>query len=70
MLLGSEAPTLPADAAQTVSLAEEMESLWAERLAFSPRRERARMLLERIRALEQSGNVEGARELAEEMRRL
>ena len=70
VLLGSEAPTLPAAAAQTVSLAEEMESLWAERLAFSPRRERARMLLERIRALEQSGNVEGARELAEEMRRL
>lgn len=57
-------------AAQTVALAEEMEALWAERLAFSPRRERARLLLERIRALEQSGDVEGARELAEEMRRL
>jgi hypothetical protein len=47
-----------------------MEALWAERLAFSPRRERARVLLERIRALEVSGDVEGARELAEEMRRL
>ena len=70
VLLGSEAPTLPAAAAQTVSLAEEMESLWAERLAFSPSRARARMLLERIRALEQSGDVRGARELAEEMRRL
>jgi hypothetical protein len=51
-------------------LSEEMEALWAERLAFSPRRERARALLERIRALERSGDVERARELAEEMRRL
>jgi hypothetical protein len=57
-------------AARTTALSEEMEALWAERLAFSPRRERARMLLERIRALEHSGDVEGARELAEEMRRL
>jgi len=56
--------------APATSLAEEMEALWAERLAFSPRRERARFLLERIRALEVSGDVEGARELAEEMRRL
>jgi hypothetical protein len=52
------------------SLADEMEALWAERLAFSPKRERARTLLERIRALEASGDVDGARELAEEMRRL
>jgi len=57
-------------AARTTSLSEEMEALWAERLAFSPRRERARSLLERIRALEQAGDVEGAQELAEEMRRL
>jgi hypothetical protein len=57
-------------AVATTSLSEEMEALWAERLAFSPRRERARTLLERIRILERSGDVEGARELAEEMRRL
>jgi hypothetical protein len=47
-----------------------MEALWAERLAFSPKRERARTLLERIRALEVAGDVEAARELAEEMRKL
>lgn len=60
--LGSEAAA--------ASVSEEMEALWAERLAFSPKRERARTLLERIRALEESGDVEAARELAEEMRRL
>jgi hypothetical protein len=52
------------------SVSEEMEALWAERLAFSPKRERARTLLERIRALEVAGDVEAARELAEEMRKL
>jgi hypothetical protein len=70
VLLGTGAPAEAAAPEQSASLAEEMEALWAERLAFSPRRERARTLLERIRALEQSGDVEGARELAEEMRRL
>ena len=55
---------------RTPSLVEEMEALWAERLAFSPRRERARALLERLRALERSGDVEGAQELADELRRL
>ena len=69
VLLGSEAPASAA-AAQTTSLSEEMGALWTERLAFSPKRERARTLLERIRALEASGDVAGARELAEEMRRL
>lgn len=59
-----------ADDVPDASLSDEMQALWAERLAFSPKRERARTLLERIRALEQRGDVEGARELAEEMRRL
>jgi hypothetical protein len=68
LLLGAGAAE-PATAAAP-SLADEMEALWAERLAFSPKRERARTLLERIRALERSGDEEGARELAEEMRRL
>ena len=68
VLLASEAPA--SAAAQTTSLSEEMGALWTERLAFSPKRERARTLLERIRALEASGDVAGARELAEEMRRL
>ncbi|HWM14220.1 MAG TPA: hypothetical protein VNO56_07035 [Gaiellaceae bacterium] len=62
VLLGNGAPA--------TSVSEEMEALWAERLAFSPKRERARLLLERIRALETSGDLDGARELAEEMRRL
>jgi hypothetical protein len=61
---------LPGNGAPATSVSEEMEALWAERLAFSPKRERARMLLERIRALEVSGDVESAEELAEEMRRL
>jgi len=56
--------------AAATSVSEEMEALWAERLAFSPKRERARLLLERIRVLETSGDLDGARELAEEMRRL
>ena len=68
LLLG-RGPVAPPTAAAP-SLADEMEELWAERLAFSPRRERARALLERIRALERSGDDEAARELAEEMRRL
>jgi hypothetical protein len=70
LLLGPGAPAEAAPSGPTASLAVEMEALWAERLAFSAKRERARTLLERIRALEQSGDLEGARELAEEMRRL
>jgi hypothetical protein len=53
-----------------VSLSEEMEALWRERLAHGPRRERARNLLSRIRALESAGNHEQARELADELRNL
>jgi hypothetical protein len=52
------------------SVVAEMDQLWWERLAFSPRRERGRELLERIRTLEAQGNLAEARELAEEMRRL
>lgn len=52
------------------SVSEEMEDLWRERLAYAPARERARLLLERIRALEAAGDAEGARELADEMRGL
>jgi hypothetical protein len=52
------------------SVVAEMDELWRERLAFSPRRERGRELLARIRALEAQGNLAEARELAEEMRRL
>jgi hypothetical protein len=52
------------------SLSEELEALWRERLAHGPRRERARNLLSRIRALERTGDHEKARELADELRRL
>jgi hypothetical protein len=52
------------------SLAAEMDALWRERLAFGPRRERARNLLGRIRELEAAGDEESARALADEMRRL
>ena len=51
------------------SLVEEMEALWRERLAHGPRRERARNLLTRIRALESAGDHEQARELADELRK-
>jgi hypothetical protein len=52
------------------SLSEELEELWRERLAHGPRRERARKLLSRIRALERTGDHEKARELADELRNL
>jgi hypothetical protein len=52
------------------SLSEELEALWRERLAHGPRRERARNLLSRIRALERVGDHEKARELADELRKL
>ncbi len=61
---------VPARTAPDRSLGNEMEDLWRERLAFGPGRERARVLLERIRALETAGDVEAARQLAEEMRSL
>jgi len=51
-------------------LSEEMEELWREHLAHGPSRERARALLRRIQALEEAGDTDGARELAEQMRRL
>jgi hypothetical protein len=47
-----------------------MEELWREHLAHGASRERARMLLRRIHALEDAGDADGARELAEQMRRL
>jgi hypothetical protein len=52
------------------SLSQELEALWRERLAHGPRRERARNLLSRIRALERAGDHEKARELADELRKL
>jgi hypothetical protein len=51
-------------------LSQELEALWRERLAHGPRRERARNLLSRIRALERAGDHEKARELADELRNL
>jgi hypothetical protein len=54
----------------SASVGEEMDELWREHLAHGPRRERARALLTRIHALEEVGDEEAARELAEEMRRL
>jgi hypothetical protein len=52
------------------SVSEEMEALWTEQLAHGPSRERARMLLRRIHTLEENGDMAGAEELAEQMRRL
>ena len=54
----------------SASVGDEMDELWRERLAHGPRRERARALLTRIHALEDAGDEDSARELAEEMRRL
>ncbi len=63
---GEAPPPRPGSA----SVGDEMDELWRERLAHGPRRERARALLTRIHALEEAGDEESARELAEEMRRL
>jgi hypothetical protein len=52
------------------SVSAEMEELWRERLAYSPNREHARMLLGRIQALERAGDEAAARRLADEMRLL
>jgi hypothetical protein len=52
------------------TISEEMEELWREHLAHGPNRERARTLLRRVHALEEAGDDAGARELAEQMRRL
>jgi hypothetical protein len=56
--------------ASEARVSEEMEELWRERLAHGPSRERARTLLRRIHSLEAAGDADGARELAEQMRKL
>jgi hypothetical protein len=58
------------DSAPEAPVSEEMDELWHERLAHGPSRERARTLLRRIHSLEAAGDADGARELAEQMRRL
>ena len=58
------------EAAPEAPASEEMEELWREHLAHGPNRERARTLLRRIHALEEAGDHDGARELADQMRRL
>lgn len=58
------------DAAAETPVSEEMEELWRERLAHGPSRERARTLLRRLHSLEAAGDADGARELAEQMRKL
>jgi hypothetical protein len=63
-------PSPSVEEPESQSVIAEMDELWRERLAYSPRRERGRELLARIRALEAEGNLTEARELAEEMRRL
>jgi len=60
----------PKPESNDASLSEELEALWQERLAHGPRRERARNLLSRIKALESAGDHEKARELADELRNL
>jgi hypothetical protein len=63
------APVSPVAPPQ-LSVSAEMEELWRERLAYSPHREHARMLLGRIQALENAGEKTEARRLADEMRLL
>jgi hypothetical protein len=58
------------ESAPETPVSEEMEELWRERLAHGPSRERARTLLRRIHSLEAEGDADGARELADQMRRL
>jgi hypothetical protein len=66
--LTAEPALEPDEAPRRIS--DEMEELWRERLAYSPRREEARTLLGRIQALETAGDEAEAKRLAEEMRRL
>jgi hypothetical protein len=54
----------------SATLSDEMDALWRDRIAFTPNRERGRTLLLRIRSLEEKGDLSGARELADELRRL
>jgi hypothetical protein len=70
LLLLRKTPEAIAPAAERASLAEEMDALWRERIAFTPNRERGRTLLHRIRTLEEKGDLTGARELADELRKL
>jgi hypothetical protein len=63
-------PPEPAAPPPSASLFDEMDALWRERIAFTPNRERGRTLLHRIRYLEEQGDLDGARELADELRRL
>jgi hypothetical protein len=63
-------PTVSPAAPPQLSVSTEMEELWRERLAYSPNREHARMLLGRIQALESAGDETEARRLADEMRLL
>jgi len=63
-------PSPSSDEPEAQSVVAEMDELWQERLAYSPRRERGRELLARIRTLEAEGKLAEARALAEEMRRL
>jgi hypothetical protein len=60
----------PEPESSDAALSQELEALWRERLAHGPKRERARNLLSRIRALERMGDHEKARELADELRNL
>jgi hypothetical protein len=68
--LADEAEAGPAVRPASTSVGDEMDELWRERLAHGPRRERARSLLARVHALEEAGDDESARELADEMRKL
>ena len=63
-------PAVSPTAPPRQSVSAEMEELWRERLAYSPNREHARMLLGRIQALESAGDETEARRLADEMRLL
>jgi hypothetical protein len=67
--IGTNAESPPPEE-ERLSLFEEMDALWRERIAFTPNRERGRTLLHRIRSLEERGDLSAARELAEQLRRL
>ena len=66
----ASAPEPEAPRPDEPSVLPEAEALWRERLAFGPRREKARSLLARIQASERDGDHETARRLADELRRL
>jgi hypothetical protein len=63
-------PPVPAADAAAQTPAQRAQRIFEERLAFSPRRDEARRLLDRVREAERAGRAEQAEELADRLAEL